>query len=71
MRTNSALAAAVYALGSHNPGTDPTAVATGKPMWGTELEVSDPGGTDSATNYANLFINQNITGWVGRASGAA
>ena len=63
IRTDPALAAVVYAIGSHNPGTDAAAVATGKPMWGTELEVSDPGGTDTATNYANLFLNQNITGY--------
>ena len=63
VRTDAALAKAVYALGSHNPGTDPNAVATGKPMWGTELEVSDPGGSDTATGFANLFINQNVTGF--------
>ena len=59
VRTDPVLSAAVYALGSHNPSHDATAAATGKPLWGSELEVADPGGTDTTTGIANLFLNVN------------
>ena len=60
--TDPVLAAAVYAIGSHNPsGASPS---VGKPLWGTELEVADPGGTDLAVKFSELYISQNVTGFV-------
>ena len=56
------LAAAVYAYGAHNPQPDPVSAAQGVPLWGSELEGADPGGTDTATQYHTLYNNQNVTG---------
>ena len=64
VNTDPALAAAIYALGSHHPlADDPEADRTGKPLWGTELEVTDPGGTDLASFYASLYANINVTAY--------
>ena len=64
VNTDPELASALYALGSHHPlADDPEADRTGKPLWGTELEVSDPGGTDMATFFQSLYANINVTGY--------
>ena len=65
VNTDPVLAKAVYALGSHHPlANDPEADKTGLPLWGSELEVADPGGTDLATFYASLYHDINVTGYV-------
>ena len=64
VKSDPALAQVVYALGSHNPSRDANALATGKPLWGSELEVADPGGSDTASGIANLFLNVNVTGYM-------
>ena len=61
--TDTVLASAVYALGSHNPNPSMPPVATGKPLWGSELEVADDGGTDTPSTIANLFLSSNVTGF--------
>lgn len=64
VRADPELAAAVYALGSHNPTGDAAAQAMDVPLWGSELEVADPGGTDLATTWARLYNSWNVTGYV-------
>jgi galactosylceramidase len=63
------LAAAVYALGSHNPSVangPPPQPPTGpaKQLWGSELEVADPGGTDTPPMVSGLLLGLNTTGFL-------
>ena len=59
-----ALRAAVVALGVHGPSSPPDAatLATGVALWGTEVHVTDDGGSDLATMFANLYAIFNVTG---------
>ena len=55
-----ALASAIVALGSHGP-QGPNPPASGLPLWDTEAHVVDPGGTDLATLWSDLYLTQNVT----------
>ena len=47
---NATLRSAIAALGVHGPDApDPVAVGTGMPLWGSEVHVTDPGGSDLTT----------------------
>lgn len=62
---NATLRDAVVALGVHGPSApDALAVSTGVPMWGTEVHVTDPGGTDLATTFAEGYAIFNMTGFL-------
>jgi galactosylceramidase len=62
---NATLRAAIAALGAHGPAApDPIAVATGLPLWGSEVHVTDPGGADLAPVFQGLYATFNITGFL-------
>lgn len=62
---NATLRGALVALGVHGPDApDAVAVGTGVPLWGSEVHVTDPGGSDMATVFANLYATFNVTGYL-------
>jgi hypothetical protein len=62
---NATLRDALAALGVHGPDApDAAAVGSGLPLWGSEVHVTDPGGGDLATVFANLYATFNVTGFL-------
>ena len=62
---NATLRAAVVALGVHGPDApDPVAVGTGLPLWGSEVHVTDPGGSDFPPTFQGLYATFNVTGYL-------
>ncbi|XP_046548420.1 galactocerebrosidase-like [Haliotis rubra] len=63
------LAAAVYGIGVHHPGTfsTPSAIATGKPLWASE-DYSTPNNQTGAGCWARTlnqnYVNGNVTGCI-------
>jgi galactosylceramidase len=55
-----ALRSALVALGSHGP-QGPNPPTSGLPLWDTEVHVTDPGGTDLAAMWTQLYLQQNVS----------